>query len=208
MEVMFTNRSFRKQNLFGHRAQAMVEFAIVAPILFALLFGIFEFGRMVFVYSAVTNASREAVRYASAVGYDDYGEIKYKHCAGIRERARRSAYFMNLQDADITIEYDKGPGTAVFHTCTGTVAPRYFISSGDRVLVTVTAEYRPYTKLVPFGSRTFISSSARTILGYVALTTTPGSGGGGGGGGGGVGGGSTDTPAPTETSGPSPTATE
>ena len=158
----------------------MVEFAIVAPILFALLFGIFEFGRMVFVYSAVTNASREAVRYASAVGYDDYGEIKYKHCAGIRERARRSAYFMNLQDADITIEYDKGPGTAVFHICTGTVDPGYFISSGDRVLVTVTAEYRPYTKLVPFGSRTFISSSARTILGYVALTTTPGSGGGGG----------------------------
>ena len=172
MEATLMKRSSRKQNLFGYRAQAMVEFAIAAPILFALLFGVFEFGRMIFVYSAVTNASREAVRFASAVGYDDDGEIKYKHCAGIREAARRSAYFMNLQDADITITYDHGPGTASFHTCTGTVDPAYFISSEDRVLVTVTAEYRPYTKLVPFGSRTLVSSSARTILGYVKLAST------------------------------------
>jgi Flp pilus assembly protein TadG len=172
MEAMLMKRSSRKQNLFGYRAQAIVEFAIAAPILFALLFGVFEFGRLVFVYSAVTNASREAVRFASAVGYDDDGEIKYKHCAGIREVARRSAYFMNLQDADITITYDHGPGTASFHTCTGTVDPAYFISSEDRVLVTVTAEYRPYTRLVPFGSRTLVSSSARTILGYVKLAST------------------------------------
>ena len=172
MEAMLMKRSSRTQNSFGYRAQAMVEFAIAAPILFALLFGIFEFGRLVFVYTAVTNASREAVRFASAVGYDDDGEIKYKHCAGIREAARRSAYFMNLQDADITITYDHGPGTASFHTCTGTVDPAYFISSEDRVLVTVTAEYRPYTKLVPFGSRTLVSSSARTILGYVKLAST------------------------------------
>jgi Flp pilus assembly protein TadG len=150
----------------------MVEFAIVAPILFALLFGVFEFGRMVFVYTAVTNASREAVRYASVVGYDDYGEIKYKHCAGIREMARRSAYFMNLQDAAITIKYDHGPGTAVFHTCTGDVDPAYFISSGDRVLVTVTGQYAPYTKLLPVSPRTVVSSSARTILGYVKLAST------------------------------------
>ena len=169
--AMSINQSSQKQ-IYGSRGQAMVEFAIAAPILFALLFGVFEFGRMVFVYTAVTNASREAVRYASAVGYDDDGEIKYKHCDGIRDAARRSAYFMNLQDADITITYDHGPGTASFHTCTGTVDPGYFISSGDRVLVTVTGEYRPYTKLVPFGSRTIVSSSARTILGFVKLAST------------------------------------
>ena len=62
MEAIFMNRFSRKQNLFGFRAQAMVEFAIAAPILFALIIGIFEVGRMIFIYSAVTNASREAVR--------------------------------------------------------------------------------------------------------------------------------------------------
>ena len=65
----------------GSRAQAMVEFAIVAPILFLMLLGIIEVGRMIFLYSAVTNASREAVRFGSAVGYDDDGELKYKHCS-------------------------------------------------------------------------------------------------------------------------------
>ncbi len=36
----------------GSRAQAMVEFAIVAPILFLMLLGIIEVGRMIFlVYS-------------------------------------------------------------------------------------------------------------------------------------------------------------
>ena len=154
------------------RGQAMIEFAIVTPILFLLLFGLFEVGRMLFVYSAVNNASREAIRYGSAVGLDDYGEIKYKHCAGIREMARRSAYFMNLQDADIEIDYDNGPGTSVFHTCTGDVDPGYFIKSGDRILVTVTGQYTPYTKLVPWGSRTFVSSSARTILAFVDLAQT------------------------------------
>lgn len=159
----------------AERAQAMIEFALVTPILFLLLFGMFEVGRMIFVYSAVTNASREAVRYGSAVGLDDYGEIKYKHCAGIREMARRSAYFMNLSDANIQIQYDTGPdpNTGVvptpFHTCTGDVDPGYFATSGTRILVTVTGQYRPYTKLVPWGSRTFVSNSARTILGFVDL---------------------------------------
>jgi Flp pilus assembly protein TadG len=168
---------YRAQKMPAERAQAMIEFALVTPILFLLLFGMFEVGRMLFVYSAVTNASREAVRYGSAVGLDDYGETKYKHCGlysvdprkGIRGMARRSAYFLNLQDADITITYDHGPGTAVFHTCTGDVDPGYFISSGDRILITVTGQYKPYTKLVPWSPRTFESNSARTILGFVDL---------------------------------------
>jgi Flp pilus assembly protein TadG len=161
----------------GYRAQAMIEFAIVASVLMLMLFGIFEVGRMVFVYSAVNNASREAVRYGSAVGLDDYGEIKYKHCAGIREMARRSAYFLNLQDTDIKITYDHGPTTSVFHTCTGDVDPGYFITSGDRILIEVSGEYKPYTRLVPWGARTFVSSGARTILSYVDLESTPSGGG-------------------------------
>ncbi|HSJ85680.1 MAG TPA: TadE family protein, partial [Anaerolineales bacterium] len=121
----------KTQNSLSENAQAIVEFAIVAPILFLMLFGIFEVGRMVYVYSAVTNSSREAVRYGSAVGYDDNQNIKYKNCVGIQDRAVRSAYFLNLQPADIVIQYDHGPGTAVFHTCTpgaDGVDPGYFLT--------------------------------------------------------------------------------
>ena len=50
------------------RAQAMVEFAIALPILLMLLYGILEAGRLMFLYSTVVTASRQAVRFGSATG--------------------------------------------------------------------------------------------------------------------------------------------
>jgi Flp pilus assembly protein TadG len=52
-------RSFRKQ-----RGAAAVEFAMVAPIFFLLLFGMIEYGRMVMVQQMLTNATREGARRA------------------------------------------------------------------------------------------------------------------------------------------------
>ena len=176
---MFMNGLSKKNKLPGYRAQAMVEFAIVAPILFALLIGVFEFGRMVFIYAAATNASREAVRFGSVIGYDDDGFHKYRHCEGIRNMAQRSAYFLNLQTADIVIEYDHGPGTSSFVVCDAASGEdaNVVVNSGtnqDRIMVTITAQYSPFTRLFPVSSRTFVSSSARTILGYVEIeSNTP-----------------------------------
>jgi len=42
----------------------VVEFAIVAPVFFLLVFGMIEFGRMVMVQQVITNASREGARIA------------------------------------------------------------------------------------------------------------------------------------------------
>lgn len=39
-----------------------MEFAIVAPLFFLLVFGMVEFGRMVMVQQVITNASREGAR--------------------------------------------------------------------------------------------------------------------------------------------------
>ncbi len=43
---------------------AVVEFAIVAPLFFLLIFGMIEYGRMVMVQQVITNASREGARRA------------------------------------------------------------------------------------------------------------------------------------------------
>jgi Flp pilus assembly protein TadG len=43
---------------------AAVEFAIVAPLLMMVVFGIIEFGRMIMVQQILTNASREGARRA------------------------------------------------------------------------------------------------------------------------------------------------
>src|SRR3954454_6262908 len=46
------------------RGQAMVEFALILPILLLILVGIVDGGRMVYAYNAVANAAREAGRTA------------------------------------------------------------------------------------------------------------------------------------------------
>ena len=50
------------------RGQALVEFALVAPMLFLLLIGIFEAGRYVLFLEALNNATREGARYAIVHG--------------------------------------------------------------------------------------------------------------------------------------------
>jgi Flp pilus assembly protein TadG len=48
--------------------QALVEFALVAPIFFLLLFAIIEGGRFILYYQALNNAAREGARYAIVHG--------------------------------------------------------------------------------------------------------------------------------------------
>ena len=166
--------SLNLQKTSGARGQAIVEFALVLMILMVVLVGILEVGRLMFMYAAINNASREAARYASAVGLDtdpDSGitSEKHKFCTMIQKMAKRSAFFTPLT---ITISYDHGPGTTAFDTCDGTVDTGVSINSGtnlDRVYVTVSANYSPMLNLLPISSRTITSSSARTILGYQDL---------------------------------------
>lgn len=48
----------------GQRSQALIEFALVSPILLLLLFGIIDIGRAVFYYDTLANAAREGARVA------------------------------------------------------------------------------------------------------------------------------------------------
>jgi Flp pilus assembly protein TadG len=166
--------SLQIQKMPRARGQAIVEFALVLMILMVMLVGILEVGRLMFMYAAVNNASREAARYASAIGLDtnpDNGVTaeKYRFCEMIKKMAQRSAFFTT---PTITISYDHGPTTTAFDTCDGSVDTGVSINSGtnlDRVYITVSADYSPMVTLIPINSRTITSSSARTILGYQDL---------------------------------------
>ena len=46
----------------NRRGAAAVEFAIVAPVFFLLVFGMVEYGRMIMVQQVITNAAREGAR--------------------------------------------------------------------------------------------------------------------------------------------------
>lgn len=48
----------------NRKGVAAVEFAVIAPLFFLLVFGMIEFGRAVMVQQIITNASREGARLA------------------------------------------------------------------------------------------------------------------------------------------------
>jgi Flp pilus assembly protein TadG len=52
----------------GRVGQALVEFALVAPVFFLLLFAIIEAGRFILYYETLNNATREGARYAIVNG--------------------------------------------------------------------------------------------------------------------------------------------
>ena len=58
MEIPVTDRAR------GQRSQSMVEFALVAPLLLVLIFGIVDFGRVIYVYITINQAVNEGARAA------------------------------------------------------------------------------------------------------------------------------------------------
>jgi Flp pilus assembly protein TadG len=54
------NLSLRKHE----RGTSMAEFAVVATFFFMLIFGIIEFGRLLYTHNALTDAARRGTRYA------------------------------------------------------------------------------------------------------------------------------------------------
>jgi Flp pilus assembly protein TadG len=49
----------------NQRGAAAIEFAIVAPLLLAICFGITEFGRAIYTYNTLAKSARDAARYLS-----------------------------------------------------------------------------------------------------------------------------------------------
>jgi Flp pilus assembly protein TadG len=54
----------------------MVEFAIISPLLFILLFGIIEFAVLLFDKATITNASREGARAGIVFNFDPSGPTR------------------------------------------------------------------------------------------------------------------------------------
>lgn len=149
------------------RGQGLVEFAVILPVMLTMIMGIVEFGRLAATYAAVASASREAARYGSAVGNSGFGTVdRFKDCIGIRDAALRIASaFTEIQYSDISIEYDTGPGTAVYATCE---PPLGVVQLGHRIIVHVEATYQP---ILGFGLEPFTitSEAKRTIVKEVEL---------------------------------------
>jgi hypothetical protein len=164
-----TLKSINRQER-GSQAQAMVEFALVLPLLLLLLIAIIDFGRALFVYSQVSNAAREAVRYA-ATSPDD--------CAEIANRARNSMYSLGPDGPIAVAIYIETPNTSgdfsIKGLC-GTVA----LERGDRIKVDISTSVSPYTlqMIAPLFGGNFTDlpitySAARSVVPPEGIATGP-----------------------------------
>ncbi len=168
----------KKKLTHSHKspAQAMVEFALVLPILLLLIYGLLEVGRLLFIYSSVVSAARQAARYGSTTGVNAAGTFRYRDCDGMRDAAQRVAFINDLPDANIEIWHDEGeganqvsycpPGQAIDTTFTPTTG------NINRVRVRVHTQYTPIVPLVPLEPFVIESVSARTILVSVPIVIT------------------------------------
>ena len=155
------------------KAQAILEFALVLPVLLLVVYGLIEAGRLLFLYSSVNNAARQAARWGSTTGIGPNGQPRYLDCKGIRAEAERIDFlnaFDANDDAQFVIEYDRptsaDPDPGAYFTCTSAfdVAGINDAKTGDRITVTVNAPFTPLVPLVPFDPRTITAISSRTLL--------------------------------------------
>ena len=173
-----------KFNKKSYRAQTMVEFALIVPILLVMLIGMLEVGRMVFVYITIASASREAVRYGSASGENPSLTFqRYKDCAGIQEAAE-NVDVLNII-TDIRISYDHGPDGPVWDSskfgsdqCDGSDTTKInacepgsypLICYKDRIRVEVDGLFTPIVNYIPLESQSISSTNLHTLLDIVEI---------------------------------------
>lgn len=147
------------------RGATILETAMIIPLLLLLMFGLVEFGRYVTVNSTVTNASREAARYAATTGVGSGTGPRFADCDGMRTAAQQFGVIGGPSDGQITLEYDNGPATAVFLTCSGSSVDPSDVDTGDRIVVTVSVPFETVAPLIDvfIPPTTITAQTTRTI---------------------------------------------
>ena len=120
--------------------QALVEFALVLPILLLIIFGIVDAGRLIFTSNTVSNAARQGARVA-IVNQSSSGTSTCdttQPTAWPTGCAISAGLGLGLQQADITVAYrnsaDTGPCTVP--------------AIGCLAVVTVTGRFQPLTPVI------------------------------------------------------------
>jgi len=89
--IASSNRDRRR----SRRGQTLVEFALILPIFILLLVGIFDFGRAVYAYNTISNASREAVRLG----------IVDQNVAALQAEAVKAAVSLGASPSDVDVAF-------------------------------------------------------------------------------------------------------
>lgn len=124
-----------KSGLHSEKGGAAVEFAIIMWVLLVLIFGIIEFGLILYDKAVITNASREGARAGIVARYDPAGEGAYNPLTDDEIRGVVTNYCGNHL---VTFG---SPTSVVIDVTRMDKDNNGTISSGDELTVTVTYNY-------------------------------------------------------------------
>jgi Flp pilus assembly protein TadG len=143
----------------AERGASMVEFAFAATLLLLLLFGIIEFGRVLYTYHTVSNAARIGSRWAMVRGS---GCSVLDHCGATS--ADISAYVLSvvpMVDANtMTVTASWTTTTNPNDDCTATDPGG---NNGTGHIVCVTVSY-PFNFAVPMVSQNALTLSSTSRM--------------------------------------------
>jgi hypothetical protein len=136
------------------RGQALVEFSLVAPMFFLLLFVTIEAGRFIYYYETLHNATREGARYAIVNGANTLG------CPTGTPAPGTSACDPTGEDVKQRVR-DAALGVGNTITVTPTWAPDN--GRGSTVTVQATATYGLLVPILPLPSINVTAESSLVI---------------------------------------------
>lgn len=142
---------------------ATVEFAIIGALFFVLLFGVIEFGRMLFVWSTLTEAARRGARVA-AVCPVNHPAIARITVFNDESTDGGSPILAALNNGNVTIEYLDQSGSVIADTVG---------NFGDIRYVRVRITGYQHTLLIPFFNNVFNAPQAETTLPRESLGAVP-----------------------------------
>jgi len=111
---------------------SMAEFAIIAPLLFVILFGIIEFGVLLYDKAMLTNASREGARAGIVYDFDSVAGTNHPDNATIIATVQQYCQ-------DYLISFDSASAVNINISRAGSPS---LDSAGDQLTVNVTYPFR------------------------------------------------------------------
>jgi Flp pilus assembly protein TadG len=119
------------------RGQALVEFALVLPLVMLLIFGAVDFGRAIYAYNSMAEAARQANRTA----------IVNQDAPTVKNVAVAAAPASGLVAAGVSVCY-KTPDTLQVDCSSPLVDPCAPLQLGCLAFVTTTTKYYPITPVL------------------------------------------------------------
>lgn len=181
----FHHRNHQQGRPPARAGQSLVEFALISILLFTLLLGILEMGRLLFIFSQVSSAAQEGTRYGAAHprqvistaddGLNAYPAGPWNQQTGghwgahndnpcnIVAAARAKVVLINGHDVDVVVGFDDGSDHPVDFWSASVIPP------GTRTVVTATYQFHfmlgLFDSFLPGGGLRVPMVSARTVMG-------------------------------------------